>query len=513
MRRLASQGLRVRAMTAFFLATMAAGMVSAAHVQPDATAAVASAKAFAPTATRTLAARPPVVTTHRATIAGRSMAYQAVVNEWPVPGSDGKPVGVIVTEAYIAKQEPAASRPVTFIYNGGPGSSSWALQMEGFGPKIYQVATGRFVDNPDSLLDASDLVFIDPLGTGASFPLANRDASSVWNTPGDASSILDVIDRWLKDNGRTTSPQFLMGESYGTMRSVAITHADAQRKALHLNGVILLSLFLKTPENDDISAIALLPSLAASAYVRGLRPIAASSVEDAYAQASLFARTEYASALLEGSALSTERLNTIARDMSEQIGVPPGVLAGAHLRLDRNVFAHALLEGHGGGHTGSLDTRQTGGADIDALPAPYNDPSMTLGKRPENLFETYLKSLNYTAAAPYRYLNLAINRGNWFFSVPSAGDGDDPIDTLPWLADAMKANPSLRLFTAGGYFDTNTPVGVGVYQLNHADIDRARWTAKAYASGHGITEDAVQRAKLAGDLRTFVRQSVETPGM
>ncbi|KJV35842.1 hypothetical protein VI08_06705 [Luteibacter yeojuensis] len=452
-----------------------------------------------------MGARPPVVTRHHATIAGQRVAYQAIVSEWPVPGDDGEPMGVMVTEAYLAGKQPDASRPVTFIYNGGPGSSSWSLQMEGLGPKLYQAATGAFVDNPDSLLDASDLVFIDPLGTGASFPLAGRDASPAWNTPGDAESIRSVIERWLRDNGRTTSPQFLMGESYGTMRSVAILHADAKHNALHLHGVILLSLVLKTGENDDIQAIGLLPSLAASAYVRGLRQAPAANVEDAYAQAVQFARTEYASALLEGASLSAERLHAVAQAMSAQVGISPAPLEKAHLRIDRNAFAHALLGGKANEHAGSLDTRQTGGPDLDALPAPYNDPSMTLGKRPEHAFEGYLKSLDYVAAGEYRYLNLAINRGSWFYSVKETGDATDSLDTVPWLVDAMHAHPSLRLFTAGGYFDTNTPLGVATYQLDHADIDRSRWTAKAYAAGHGIAEDVVQRAKLAGDLRAFVK--------
>jgi carboxypeptidase C (cathepsin A) len=148
----------------------------------------------------------------------------------------------------------------------------------------------------------------------------------------------------------------------------------------------------------------------------------------------------------------------------------------------------------------------TGGPELDSLPTPYNDPSMTLGRRPVKLMDDYLKSLGYSLAGPYRYLNLTINREAWFYSTPANDEHDDHVDAVPWLVDGMKADACLRVFTAGGYFDTNTPVGMGNYELDHADIDRHRWTAMAYPSGHGIAEDPAQRAALAGDLRRFIGQ-------
>lgn len=490
------------------LAALSFGVAHAATPPPNVSAKEAAALTFAPTATRSLPARPPVVTRHATTVSGQRIPYQAIVSEWPVPGADGQPIGVIVTEAYVAQGQHAGSRPVTFIYNGGPGASSWSLQMEGFGPRAYQPAKGKYVDNPDSLIDVSDLVFIDPLGTGASFPLQNRHASSAWNTPGDARTVLDVMAGWLAANNRTASPQFLLGESYGTMRSLAIMHADAKRHALHINGIILLSLFLNTAENQDINAIQLLPSMAATAYERGVRPAPASSVGDAYEQAMVFARSIYADALIQGSRLPSATLHAVAEQMSKQVGISPGALESAKLRIDRTAFAHALPMAGDHRHAGSLDTRQTGGPELDALPAPYNDPSMSLGKRPASLVADYMKWLGYSLAGPYRYLNLAINRGNWYFSSRAPGDGDDDhLDTVPWLADAMSADTCLRVFTAGGYFDTNTPVGVGIYELSHADIDPKRWTAKVYPSGHGIAEDPVQRTVLAGDLRAFIGQT------
>lgn len=475
----------------------------------DIGAADAAHAAFAPTAVRSLDRRPPVQRSHRLRAGSIDLRYESIVSEWPVRSTAGETIGVVVTQAYVATGG-AHDRPVTFVYNGGPGASSWPLHMEGFGPRAYNARRDRLEDNPDSLLDTTDLVFIDPLGTGASFPLTGRDASSVWNTPGDARVVTDVIAGWLKENGRTASPQFLLGESYGTMRSAAILHNDAQAKRLHIRGVMLLSLYLSSDDNSDIQAIDLLPTLAATAYHHHLRTLPATSAETAFTDAQAFARSTYASALLEGSALSQARLEQVASAAAAQTGIPAPTWISHRLRLSTDIVSHGFAVG-ANTRTGVLDTRQLGSTDLDRLQAPYNDPSMSLGKRSPQLMARYVATLGYTLAAPYRYLNLAINKGDWYFTAPSVGDQADRIDTVPWLEDAMRADPHFQLFTAGGIFDATTPVASGTYLLDHADIDRTRWTARRYASGHGIAEDASQRTVLAQDLRAFIRSSTRIP--
>jgi carboxypeptidase C (cathepsin A) len=441
-------------------------------------------------------------------VSGHRVDYKAAVAEWPVYSTDGETVGVMVTESYVNMAAPEKRlRPVTFIYNGGPGASSWALQMEGLGPRIYNPQTGRFDENPDTLLDATDLVFIDPLGTGASFPMAGSNAIGIWNTPGDARSIRGVIEDWLRANDRTDSPQFLLGESYGTMRTLAIMHEDASHPELNVHGVVLLSLFLSTATDADVEAIALLPSLATAAYAHGVRPAGGASVQEVYEDALTFARTTYAGALSEGSSLTDPHLNQVAQAMSEQIGIPPDLLVSTRLHVSRSQAMHSLALPGKLQHTGALDARVLGGVDIDSLPPPYDDPSMLLGRHPGRLMEEYLASLGYTIAGPYRPLNLFINQQYWYFSKHNADGEDFGFDSVPWLVDAMKADPRLQVFSAGGYYDTNTPLAVGKYLLDHAEIDRSRWTAKAYASGHGITEDPIQRSALARDLRAFIAQT------
>lgn len=492
----------------FLLASLAASVVRPADAR-DVSAADAAANAFAATATRTRQAGVAVTTAQVLLRQGQRLPYQTIVSEWPVHGADGGVIGIIVTQAYVAPATPGSRRPVTFVYNGGPGAASWSLQMEGIGPKRYDAASGRIVDNPDSILDATDLVFIDPLGTGASFPLAGADASSVWNTPGDARAIAAVIADWLEANHRKDSQQLLLGESYGTLRSLAVLHADAANPRLAISGVMLLSLFLGTGKTEDLAAVTLLPSLATTAYVHGLRRVPAASPQQAYDDALAFARTRYASALLEGNSLSAEHLHAVAAEMSDQIGVPAAVLEAARLRIDRNQFRDAVRLASPGTLIGSLDTRVVGTAALDNLAVPYNDPSMTLGKRPASVMETYLATLGYRVAAPYRPLNLAINNGGWYFRAPATAtrEQDDTVDATDWLADAMRANPRLRVFAAGGFYDTATPLYDGRYMLDHADIDRARLTLAAYPAGHGVAEDPQQRRALAADLRAFIAQA------
>ncbi|WP_372362092.1 hypothetical protein ACCQ10_02440 [Xanthomonas sp. NCPPB 1325] len=490
------------------LASLAIGPAQAAQI-PDVTAAAAAASAFAPTDTRSRQAAAPVTTSHVLALTGRRLPYQAIVSEWPVRGADGNVLGLVVTQAYIANARQGQVRPVTFVYNGGPGAASWSLQMEGIGPKLYDAASGTVIDNPDSILDVTDLVFIDPLGTGASFPFAGVDARSVWNTPGDACSIVEVISSWLTSNRRGKSPQVLIGESYGALRNLAVLNADAAEPRLNVSGVVLLSPFLGHAESRDLAAVTLLPSLATTAYVHGLRRIPTSSPQQAYDSALEFARNRYAPALLEGNTLSVERLRAVAAEMSDQIGVPAEILEASRLRIDRSQFNRTLKLRQQNTRIGNLDTRVAGSTDLDSLPAPYSDPSMTLGRRPASVMEHYLATLGYQVAAPYRPLNLSINHGTWYYRVPPSATGDqkDTIDGTDWLVDAMNAHPKLHVFAAGAFYDTATPLYASRYLLDHADIDRSRLTLAAYPAGHGIAEDAEQRRHLAADLRDFITKT------
>ena len=472
---------------------------SPSSVAGDLSAADAAKAAFAPTVTRSDVGERRVVSDHIIEVAGRRIAYRATVAESPVEGPDGKPAGVAVTYAYVAQGGDARHRPVTFVFNGGPGASSWPLHMEGIGPKAYDATRGTLQDNPACLLDVTDLVFIDPVGTGASFPVKGGDPETLWTMEGDARFFVGLIARWLHDHGRDDSPQYVIGESYGTTRALAMLHEDQPYPRLHLSGVALLSLYVGGIDNDDVAAMAVLPSYAVTAWFHGKQGKRAASANEAYDEALRFARTRYIGALLEGDRLTSAASHEVAIAMSQLIGIPAARLEAAHLRLSADDFRNDL-PGVSGKHIGRLDTRMVVDGSLDDLPVPYDDPGMSLGRRSPDVMDGYLRSLGYTPAGPYRALNLTINR-QWRY----AGGATHPTATVDYLVPAMNANPQLRLFTAGGYYDTNTPWEAGQYALSHAGIDPSRWTKHAYPAGHTIGDDPVQREALARDLRRFIR--------
>ncbi|URX62950.1 hypothetical protein KR767_02445 [Luteibacter anthropi] len=477
-------------LTTFLLPSLACAAVT------DLSADAAARAAFAPTQSRPDAGHRRVASDHVLALDGRRIAYRAIVEETTVEGSDGKPAGIAVTYAYVAQGVDAARRPVTFVFNGGPGASSWPLHMEGLGPKVYDAASGTLRDNPASLLDVTDMVFIDPIGTGASFPVEGGDAGSLWNLSGDARFFVGLISDWLHRNGREASPQYLIGESYGTTRALAMLHEDAPYPRLHLSGVALLSMYVGGIDNDDVESMALLPSYAATAWFHHKQGMPAASASEAYDEAWRFARTAYIGALLQGDRLSAADLHEVALATSERTGIPAERLEAMHLRLSPDAFRTGLLSG--GKRVGRLDTRMVVDDSLDKLPVPYDDPGMSLGRRPSAVMDDYLRSLGYVPALPYRALNLTINR-QWRY-----GDESHPGSVVQYLAPAMTANPNLRLFTAGGYYDTNTPLEAGRYALSHTGIDMTRWTSKAYPAGHTIGDDPTQRAALATDLRHFI---------
>ena len=185
-------------------------------------------KAMEPMVERAAASDKVVLTRHSGTFGGRKLSYDAIVTESPVANAKGQTAAVVVTYAYVARGSTGARRPVLFFFNGGPGASSSPLHMNAFGPRriVGKGDTARLENNPNSLLDVADLVFIDPPGTGASMPVKGADASSLFSVSGDAAAVADVVQRWRQANGRTDGPFALVGESYGTARALAMRLAS-----------------------------------------------------------------------------------------------------------------------------------------------------------------------------------------------------------------------------------------------------------------------------------------------
>ncbi len=466
-------------------------------------------RAMEPMVPRDAASDRVVTTQHVAMIGGRKLAYRAVVTELPMPGADGAPVAVAVSYGYLADVKgDATKRPVLFVFNGGPGASSSPLHMQALGPRriVGKGDAAHLEDNRFSLLDTADLVFIDPVGTGASMPLKDKDASSYWGVGGDARGVALMIERWLAANGRTGSPVVLIGESYGTSRALAVLNETSKAKKALPDGVALLSLAIGDSDGPVISDMVKLPTLASVAWYHQAIDRAGRTVDQVYAEALDFAQKDYALALLKGSTLSAAEKRKVAERMSALTGLPVPLLEEKNLRLDNYDFMLNLLAAKGL-RTGQLDGRATRAIAESKLRPPFDDPSMTLGASSAQLIETYLKSeLGYALPSPYRSLNLGINfKWNWD---KEYGGSYRSMSFAQYLKAAMDAKPSLRGFTGGGYYDITTPVYAGQFALEQAGVAMDRVAAHHYAAGHSVFEDEAGLAALSADLHAFVAQVV-----
>jgi carboxypeptidase C (cathepsin A) len=454
-----------------------------------------------PMVARPAASDKVVATRHKARIGGRTIRYKAIVTELPMPGPDGAPVAVGVSYAYTGQVNGnPTKRPVVFVFNGGPGASSSPLHLQAFGPRRL-VDTG-IEDNPHSLLDVADLVFIDPVGTGASMPIKDRDASAYWGVGGDARGVSAMIEAWCRANGRTASPRILMGESYGTTRALAILNEDAKAKKPLPAGVILLALAIGDADGPVLNEVVHLPTFAAAAWYHGAIDRSERTLSEHFDRALAFAQTEYAPALMQGPALPAAERARVAAGMAQLIGIPAATIESHDLRLDNYDFMLGLLASKGL-RTGQLDARATRSIAESKLRPPFDDPSMSLGSGSAAQVDRYLADeLGYSVLSPYRSLNLGINfRWNWD---KDYGGSYRALSLAPFLKAALDAKPDLRVFAAGGYYDITTPVYAGQFALEQAGVPASQITYARYAAGHSIFEDEPELTKLSADLRRMI---------
>jgi carboxypeptidase C (cathepsin A) len=458
-------------------------------------------KAMEPMVERAAATDKVVVTRHRGEFGGKTIAYDAIVTETPVANAKGATAAVVVTYAYMGRTKGDAKRPVLFIFNGGPGASSSPLHMNAFGPRRIagKGDAAHLENNPNSLLDVADLVFIDPPGTGASMPIKGADASSLFSVTGDAAAVADVVQRWRQANHRTDAPFALVGESYGTARALAMLGAEDAAKLPLPDGVALFSLSIGDSDGPVISDVALLPTLAAVAWYHQATDRKGQSVDQRFAEARAFAEIDYAQALIAGASLPAVDRTRIAARLSELVGLPAAQLEKDGLQLDRQAFMLGLLSAKGL-RTGQLDGRANRAISESNMHPPFDDPSMTLGAETGDLIEDYIgKDLEYPLPSPYRSLNLGINfKWDW-----GRGEVYRTVRFTPFLTKAMADKPGMKLLTVGGYYDITTPIAAGQFALDHAGIGPDRRTSKSYAAGHSIFEDDAEMARFAGDVRQW----------
>lgn len=451
------------------------------------------------------------------TFGGQRVNYTATIGEMILAADDGTQKAAIVTTAYVKDgRDPA--RPVTFLFNGGPGSGSVWLQMGAFGPKRVAIPSDArddgappypIVDNPASLLDVTDLVFIDPPGTGFSHLIGKTEGKEFYGVTADAKAVAEVIRRWLSDNNRWNSPHYLGGESYGTSRSAAVVNQLANKtyNDVGLNGIILISTILDfgagadTPGNE-LSVITNLPSMAATALYHG--KATSPSVEQFTDEARAWAIGPYATFLLKGQKASPQERAAIRRQLAHFTGLSETYLEQADLRVSPDRFYKELLRDRGL-TIGRLDTRYTGKDYDNAGEGPDNDPSF------------YGIDAGYTAAVnswergtlgfvtDREYQSISNIIRDWDWKIEGGRDTNAYLNLTPYLGTALRENKDLRIFVGQGYYDFATPFFAAEYALSRTGIPQDRVEFHYYHAGHMVYIRDEDRAKLAADVRAFIR--------
>jgi carboxypeptidase C (cathepsin A) len=446
------------------------------------------------------------ITHHYGVFNAQSVNYAAIAEETFLYGKNEKiPDASIITFSYIKdKTGGNEKRPVIFIFNGGPGASSSPLHLHAFGPYIFPAEVGRsLVDNTNSLLDVADLVFIDPVGTGYTRLFDEKAASAYWDVKEDARSILFVIKAWKQKYSRESSPLFICGESYGTLRLAEMIGIN---KDLQVSGIIMLSaiLDLSSPTavpGNDIPYVVNLPSLSAIAYYHGKASVNANNASEMFEKACVFAENQYFKALVKGNRLSEKEKKNIAQKLSGYIGLPVDTILARDLRIKPENFQLLLLADQDK-RIGLLNGCKTGPLHTDLKP-PYSDPSMGMTKDTVSaiLIKQYFNStLNFQDTGRYKSLNLDIN-SKWIWS---SALKDFYYTVVPEFSKAVIKDHGLKIFIAGGIFDMATPFYAAKYQFEHSGISSDRMVFESFPTGHSIFEDQNELKILADKIRQFI---------
>jgi carboxypeptidase C (cathepsin A) len=466
------------------------------------------------------------VTHHRATIDGTKIAYTARAGHLVTADQyTAQPAAKIFYVSFAVDSDKPSRRPVTFFYNGGPGSSAVFLLLGSFGPRRIRTSMPYFtppapytmVDNPDSLLGVSDLVFIDPVGTGYSAAIAPGKNKDFWGVDEDARSIKQFVKRYLTVHDRWNSPKLLFGESYGTPRTSVLTwllHEDG----VDLNGVVLQSSILDYSQTRN--AVGLLPTLAADAWFHKKVTVSPppSGLPRFMSAVETFARGPYADALAGFPKIDAGTLDRL----SQFIGIPPVVLK--YWRLDVStgngtVFLTSLLQEDGlalGAYDGRVTAEDTGIAGSVDPASGGNDPTMTaVGGVYTAMWNVYLNGeLRFTSTSPFLDLNdQAFLNWNFGHIDPTGAQkgGGDSLYTAGDLAAAMALNPYLKVFSANGYYDAVTPFLQTILNFENMPLEspeaRVNLTVRNYPSGHMIYLDDASRAQMKSDLVKFYEQA------
>ena len=458
----------------------------------------------------------PVFTTNTVTIAGQRVTYIAEAGMLPVLKDDGSTRASVFYVAYTRTGvADKSSRPITFCFNGGPGSSSVWLHLGALGPRRVKMNDDGtlpkppfgLVDNEYSILDNSDLVFIDPVATGFSRAAKDEKADEFFGDSGDLDSVGEFIRLWTTRHERWLSPKFLCGESYGVFRAAGLADHLSSRYGMYLNGLILVSGVLdfatiyNNPGNDVPYPLYLPAYTAAAQFHKKLPEDLQNDLTKALAESREFAKGEYASALQKGDSLSADEHKKIAAELARLTGLKPQVIEDNDLRIDGGVFRKQLLHDEGL-VLGAYDARITGRDGDPASPYPDFDPSDAAVLGPFSAaVNSYVRGeLKFEDDLPYEII-ASVQPWNYGAKNNYASSGNK-------LAATVNQNPYMKILGLGGRCDLVCPIDTVHYALDHTVLDanyRTNITYAEFDAGHMMYINLPDLQKMQKDLENFLK--------
>ncbi|NKB35356.1 MAG: serine carboxypeptidase [Pseudomonadales bacterium] len=453
--------------------------------------------------------------------------YQAIAGETYLLDIDGKPKATIFTFAYLKTNLAVGEvRPVTFVWNGGPGSASVWLHMGSYGPKRIVVPSDGehaglppypILEAPETILDVTDLVFIDPVGTGFSRALGEHEGKEFWGLNEDADSMAEFIRTWVTEHNRWNSPKFLLGESFGTTRAAVVAQRMEGDMDISLNGILFISQALdyqgSTPYVRDniVSYITYIPTMAATALYHGRVQPPPESQEVFIQQAREFAVNEYLPALFKGNTIEPDEYRAVRDRLAHFTGLSTEYIDRANLRVQGTRFAKELLRDQGLA-VGRSDSRYTQDQIDDLAAENSRDPASDgISSAYKAALMTYMRN-DLGVEWDRSYLSPADpDLGpNWRWRTVPDGTSWEPayVNTAHELSQALRINPSLKVFVASGYFDLTTPFFDAEFTLNRHDIRADQIRYEFYQGGHMMYVNEPSRVLLLEDTREFILSQI-----
>jgi carboxypeptidase C (cathepsin A) len=470
---------------------------------------------------------PPVVTHHQITVAGKLLKYTATAGRLPIRDMEGRIQAEMFFVAYTLDGVDPSRRPVTFSYNGGPGSASLWLHMGALGPRIVAMEPEGFmpqspyhlIDNPDTPLDRTDIVMVDAVGTGYSRPADQNAARHYWSLRGDVEAFGEFIRSYISTYDRWSSPLYLLGESYGTTRSAGLAGYLFDR-GINFNGICLLSTVLNfetlvfSPQNDVPYPLILPTYTMIAAYHHKLPLDLMQNLDKTRQDAINFAMGDYWNALNKGDALTAQERAAIVDKVAMYTGLPKNIVDLANMRIDVPTFTKWLLADEKL-RVGRLDGRYKSPDPQPWIsPFGFSDPTSSATQGPFTMMlNHYLRTeLDYKVDMPYYTSAQESGVFNWSFTEPGGAFGRGGFnvgypETSSSLREAITQDPYLKVLVMEGYYDLATPFLGADYTMDHLDLlpqYRKNISYAQYYSGHMVYLDQKSHAKMKTDYEHFI---------